>query len=135
MRVLIERYSEMQKKEVDKKEEEIEPWIPPALEEHLRRSIQNRLNMSDSSSSFFSFFSFFLTQKSRTRMSRLLRVLGGWIDRRPASFLSSSQLMAQLLGFLQAECESPYPVVAQSAVEARRSLFQKIFKFFFCILF
>jgi len=108
MRVLIERYSEMQKKEVDKKEEEIEPWIPPALEEHLRRSIQNRLNI--------------------TRMSRLLRVLGGWIDRRPASFLSSSQLMAQLLGFLQAECESPYPVVAQSAVEARRSLFQKIFK-------
>jgi len=62
-------------------------------------------------------------------MSRLIGALGEWLEARPASFLSSSQLMAQLLGFLQTECESPNPDIAQSAVEARRALFQNISKF------
>jgi len=46
MGFLLKQYSEMKKKEMEGKEEPIEPWISTGLDEGLRRSIQNRLNRS-----------------------------------------------------------------------------------------
>jgi len=83
-----------------------EPWIPSSLDRLVVASIQKQL--------------------PRTRMGRVLLAIESWLKIRPQAFFESSELLGDLLSFLQQECDNQLLEISTAALRVRRMFFLKM---------